>query len=248
MKLSEIKHISAILVRERYPNEHIIGLFADTMFEHPITYNHLDKITNLYNLEKVVVCAGSVENQILRNKRFPSDNARFCTSALKIQPAKKWLVMKAMEGFSVINYIGVRANESPARKVRYCGMSDELMMPHEFLPSQYPKYMGESLNIRFCIPIVEWSTEDVFEFIKGEHNPLYDDGFESVGCFPCMAGGDKWKQKAFAYDAVGAQHYKMMKRLEPMVIANKHYPIFTSAKGKKAERENSQNGCSFCSI
>jgi 3'-phosphoadenosine 5'-phosphosulfate sulfotransferase (PAPS reductase)/FAD synthetase len=168
MKLSEIKRISAInrctngktlhvvqisggkdsqavakLVRERYPNEHIIGLFADTMFEHPITYNHPDKITNLYNLEKVVVC---------------------------------------------------------------------------------------------------------FEFIKGEHNPLYDDGFESVGCFPCMAGGDKWKQKAFAYDAVGAQHYKMMKRLEPMVIANKHYPIFTSAKGKKAECENSQNGCSFCSI
>ena len=28
-------------------------------------------------------------------------------------------------------------------------------------------------------------------------------GFDRVGCFPCLAGGDYWKAKAFAFDDFG---------------------------------------------
>ena len=29
----------------------------------------------------------------------------------------------------------------------------------------------------------------------GEQSPLYKMGFDRVGCFPCLAGGDYWKAK-----------------------------------------------------
>lgn len=239
---------SGKLTRAKYPDAKIIGLFCDTKFEHDYTYAHILKICELYKLELVVLNEGSVASKVLQHKRYPSDNARFCTSELKIKPAKKWLIEQAVLGYNVINYIGVRSDESTQRTKRYGNMNDEYMTPNEFLPSQYPKYMGNELAIKYCLPIVEWSEKDVFDYLQGEHNPLYDAGFSSVGCFPCMAGGDKWKHKAFNFDHIGKKHYEQMKALEPFVLSNNHYPIFTSAKGKKEECEKSQNGCAFCSI
>ena len=82
----------AKLIRERYPNDRIIGLFCDTKFEHPLTYEHVKRIANLYNLELVTLNAGSVPEKVLKYKRFPSGTARFCTDQLKIQPSKKYLI------------------------------------------------------------------------------------------------------------------------------------------------------------
>lgn len=47
-------------------------------------------------------------------------------------------------------------------------------------------------------PIIDWSGRDVFSFAKSEKiqmNPLYECGFERVGCIGCpLAGKIRWKQ------------------------------------------------------
>lgn len=43
-----------------------------------------------------------------------------------------------------------------------------------------------------CYPIVEWSEEDVWSFLKERNvpvNPLYGKGFKRVGCVGCPLGG-----------------------------------------------------------
>lgn len=45
-----------------------------------------------------------------------------------------------------------------------------------------------------CNPIYEWSTMDVWNFIRGrgmKYNPLYDEGFERVGCIGCPFAGNQ---------------------------------------------------------
>jgi len=41
--------------------DHVMGLFCDTQFEHPLTYKHIGTLSELYNVRIKVVTAGSVE-------------------------------------------------------------------------------------------------------------------------------------------------------------------------------------------
>ena len=221
--------------------EDVVGLFCDTKFEHPDTYKHIERMSSLYNVEILTLAADSdVISESLKYKRFPSGLSRHCTDALKIQVLKRFIKTKAEEigGFEV--WFGMRSDESPARAKRYAGkVGDELMEPHEMMPSKYPKYLGK-MGIRFRLPILEWSKSDVFDYLKKEYHPHYDLGFDRVGCFPCLAGGDKWKLKAFQHDEFGQEQYKKVLWLSEQI--NKS--VWTS-KGMKQQEEQ---GCLICSM
>ena len=81
----------AKLAVDEYGADSVIGLFCDTQFEHPITYEHVDKIGELYGIKIEKICEGSVKEKILKYKRFPGGGARFCTEELKIWPTKRFL-------------------------------------------------------------------------------------------------------------------------------------------------------------
>lgn len=170
--------------------DHVIGLFCDTKFEHPDTYKHISYMSKLYDVEILTLSADSdVISESLKYKRFPSGISRHCTDALKIQVVKRFIKQKAEEIGSLEVWFGMRSDESAARAKRYSGIvGDELLEPHEMMPSKYPKYLGK-MGVRFRLPILEWSKQDVFDFLEGEHHPHYDKGFDRVGCFPCLAGG-----------------------------------------------------------
>lgn len=70
--------------------------------------------------------------------------------------------------------------------------------------------------------------EDVFEYLNGEENELYRKGFERVGCFPCLAAGDKYKEKAFSFDEVGKQRRIEVIQLGQEIGKN----IFTTKGGR----------------
>ena len=111
------------------PHE-IVGLFCDTQFEHPKTYQHVDKIAELYGVKIVKVSDGSVRARVLRYGRFPSAIARFCTDDLKIKPSKRFyenLAAEQGQGFEV--WYGMRADESPARKKKYGAKIDIELYP-----------------------------------------------------------------------------------------------------------------------
>ena len=228
------------LALKEYKNSEILALFCDTKFEHDITYKHIEGLISKYRVNYVYLNAGSVLSVCTKYKRFPGGGARHCTDELKIRPTKFFL-----KEFSLLNegtvevWYGMRMQESPQRAKRYAGKLDgTLYAPHEVMPRKYPKYL-EKQGVMFKLPILEWSEEEVYTFLRGRGNPLYEKGFDRVGCFPCLAGGEKLQLKAFEFDEVGAKHYQVA--VEISEIAKR--PVF---QGKKLKGVVPQ--CSICSM
>lgn len=234
-----------LALKEFKPDE-ILGLFCDTKFEHPLTYIHVKNIGKLYGVKIETINSGSVEEKILKYGRFPGGGARHCTDELKITPSKRFykLLAQQQKGFQV--WYGVRSDESPEREKRYRGKVDtQLIPPHEFM-NKYPKYLAK-LGVMFRVPVIDMSRQEIFAILDGDHNPLYDHGFDRVGCFPCMASGDKWKEKAFAFDETGKKHKAIMMKVADDIKK----PIWTSIGGSMRNNPDQQDlftGCAICGI
>ena len=102
--------------------------------------------------------------------RFPSRLAQFCTEFLKVQPIGAYVVELLDAGFDVWSWQGVRADESDTRR---------------YLPSF--EEVGGGLWINR--PIIKWPKSACFEAADWcgiEHNPLYRQGMNRVGCMPCI--------------------------------------------------------------
>lgn len=231
------------LALNHFAKDEIVGLFCDTKFEHPETYKHIEAIRNIYGVKIETVSDGDVVTRCLRYGRFPSGTARFCTDDLKIKPTKRFLENLAArqgEGFEV--WYGMRSDESNDRRERYKDKIDtELYAPHEVLPKKYPEHLA-TMGVKFRLPVLDWSTAEVMDYLDGEHNPLYDKGFDRVGCFPCLAAGDKHKEKAFMHDETGAAHFAEVKVIELRTGKS----VWTSKGG--AMRNNENQGCLICAI
>lgn len=238
------------LALKHHPASDIRGLFCDTQFEHPETYKHVELLKTLYGVEIVTVTGGSVLEKSLKYGRFPGGGARHCTDELKIRETRIYCKALAEQqgsrrlrgltsdydekhqadgGFEV--WYGMRTGESNERAERYAGkVSADLYAPHEVM-SKYPKYLAK-MGVMFRLAVVDWSELDVLEFLEGDEHPFYAEGFPRVGCFPCLASGDKWKEKAFRRDDFGrSQLAKVM-----VVSAQIGKSIWTS-KGGKARNE-----------
>lgn len=243
------------LAIKKFNKDEILFLFCDTGYEHPITYKHIDTIERLYNVQVLRLHSDpdAVYQLIRKTGCFPTDMMRFCTNELKINRSKFFYSMLARlqgEGFEV--WYGMRLGESAQRSERYKNHSfDVLYHPHEML-GNYPKYLGK-IGVRFRLPILELEEEDVYEVLGDRKNPLYDLGFDRVGCFPCLAGGDKWKEKAFNFDDVGRQRKIEVLQLGVEIGKN----IFTSigvlrkniesdVQGVLQERDNVRLSTNMC--
>lgn len=103
--------------------------------------------------------------------RFPSTKARFCTQFLKIIPIAEQVYFPLFEeGYHVVSWQGVRADESLARSK---------MPEREETPEGYEVYR----------PLINWTAADVFAMHDKhgiEPNPLYKQGMGRVGCMPCI--------------------------------------------------------------
>ena len=227
------------LARSLYNKDEILGLFCDTQWEHPLTYAHVENLKTIYDVNITTITAGSVPEKVLKYKRFPGFSIRFCTEELKMKPTKEFLATlgKEQQGDIIEVWYGIRSDESPARKKRYLGKTnDDLYLPHEVFPGKYPKYLGK-LGIRFKFPILNWSTEEIFSFLEGKENPLYKQGFNRVGCFPCLATNDKGKRDAFEHDVFGQQQWNKIIWLSNQIGK----PVY------QKEYDN-QFSCTICSI
>lgn len=220
----------------------VLGLFCDTKFEHPLTYKHIDFMREMYSVKIETVCGGSVIEKSLKYGRFPGGGARHCTDELKIRETRIFCKALAEKqgGFEV--WYGMRSDESVQRAKRYEYKDpDVLYPPHEVLPNKYPKYL-EKMGVMFRLPIIDWRTDEVMDFLDGEENPLYREGFKRVGCFPCLASGDKWKLKAFNHDEFGKSQRIAVKLIEDEIGKS----IWTSGIGFRADDDS--QGCLICSI
>ncbi len=195
------------LAIESFPPNEILALFCDTGFEHPYTYQHIENVCSGYGVNLVTFSAGTVESICLKNKRLPGGGSRHCTDALKIRPSKyfyKYLAQIQNQGYEV--WYGMRSDESKERELRYRGKTDDtIYLPNDVMKN-YPKYLGK-MGVRFKLPVIDWSTREVLNFLEGKENILYKFGFDRVGCFPCLAGGEAMQMKAFGRDDTGRKHF-----------------------------------------
>lgn len=205
----------------------IRGLFCDTQFEHPMTYEHIDWIRGYYGIQIDTVTGGSVLEKSVKYGRFPGGGARHCTDELKIRETRIYCKALAEQqgGFEV--WYGMRSAESSEREKRYAGkINNERYHPHEVMPSKYPKYLGK-MGVRFVLPVIDWSKQEIFDLIGLRANPLYED-FDRVGCFPCQAAGDAHKERAYQFDDFGRKQYRIVK----LVAEQINKPMFNSKGGQ----------------
>lgn len=233
------------MATEHFDKSEILGLFCDTQYEHPITYAHIAWLSEYYGVKIETVCDGDVLSKSKKYRRFPGGGARHCTDELKIGPTKRFckrLADQLGQGFEV--WYGMRQQESKERAKRYDGkLPDHLYAPHEVMPSKYPKYLAKA-GVMFRLCVVDWSTAEINEYCGWDNlNPLYHAGFPRVGCFPCLASGDKWKAKAFQHDEFG--EFQLIRARQ--VASEIGKDIFTSKGHAHLNERDDGPGCLVCS-
>lgn len=107
--------------------------------------------------------------------RFPSRKAQFCTQELKTVLLVEYQMALVDQGYGAISWQGVRRDESENRR-------DAKLM--------------ERVGQRHWIfrPIVEWTAQQTVDYVRSnglQVNRLYREGFDRVGCMPCINCGKK---------------------------------------------------------
>jgi 3'-phosphoadenosine 5'-phosphosulfate sulfotransferase (PAPS reductase)/FAD synthetase len=152
-------------------------VFADTGWEADETYGYLDLLRERLGITiDVVGVPGGMMARARYLAGFPGRMQRWCTRELKIEPLREHHDRIIEEtGIETVSAMGVRADESAARA----------KMPEWEDEPTGPRSWGGFV----WRPLITWSVADVIG-IHVRHgvpmNPLYHEGFDRVGCFPCI--------------------------------------------------------------
>ena len=133
----------------------------------------------------------SMFDLIPRKVMPPTRVVRYCCAVLKEQQGNGRFVVT-----------GVRWQESARRKAyKMVSICKKQALPKKFIH-----------------PIIDWTTREVWEFIKGRGLPycsLYDEGFKRIGCVLCpMQGGKGMKRDAARWPNI---HKRYMRAFEVML-------------------------------
>lgn len=134
-------------------------------------------------------------------------------------------VLKAHGGQNTFSMTGVRWHESIKRKKNRGiyetftrNAKDKIVLTED---SEENRAILESCRPSqklICNPIVDWENSDVWNYIHAEHipmNPLYERGFNRVGCIGCpMAGRKRWTEFRLYPTYERAYHRAFEKMLE----------------------------------
>jgi 3'-phosphoadenosine 5'-phosphosulfate sulfotransferase (PAPS reductase)/FAD synthetase len=228
--LSGGKDSTATLILALKNRDDVVPVFNDTGWEHPVTYQYLDYLQERLGV-KIQRTSGDIIALIRRYKKFPFGMGRFCTDAAKVKAIYRWYKERGFyKGGNAESWIGVRLDESGQRAKKYKGLvNDETYEYKEIYPS-CPKALSKHVRLRF--PILDWSTDDVFQFLKEEGveaNPLYKEGTnDRVGCYPCLLAGRKVQEKMFA-TPVGQQRLQIIRQLEQEI--GEKYKMYDTDQG-----------------
>ncbi len=146
-------------------------LFNNTGIEMPETVESVRKTAEKYGLKLLVADAGDSFWRAVERVGPPGKDYRWCCKVTKLAPLARLMEEKFPEG--ALNIVGQRAYES----------LDRARSPRVWRNRWMPKILNIS-------PIQEWTQLLVWLYIwseKLEYNPLYERGFDRIGCFMCPA-------------------------------------------------------------
>ncbi len=176
-------------MEKHYANKgEIVPYFADTGWEHPLTYDYLDYLEEFFGKKIRRIKSEQYvgfEDMCIKKKMIPNRVKRFCTQKLKLLPSQAFIKSWFAKGYTVVNVTGVRRDESAKR-------SGEQRWKFSFFSGASDVTKTNIKNGIGCIvfqPIVYWSVHDVYAYadqVGVKLNPLYYMGFSRVGCYPCI--------------------------------------------------------------
>lgn len=134
-----------------------------------------------FRFEKVSRVKGDLLDQIEQRGMFPSSTARYCTSDQKRDQVAKVITMITNEVFEgeqikILNCMGLRAQESPARAKRAPVSIDK-------------RASNGKREVTEWLPILDWTEDQVWERIREsgvEHHWAYDAGMPRLSCCFCI--------------------------------------------------------------
>jgi phosphoadenosine phosphosulfate reductase len=144
----------------------LTAFFADTGLEFPETVEYVERFTREAGIELKVEKAGDAFGENFPAFGPPAKDFRWCCKVCKLGPISHFL-----SAGEVITIDGKRRYESFQRG----GIGAVERNP--FVPGQTSIY-----------PVRDWRAIEVWLYIRMEHlpyNPLYDQGFERIGCWLC---------------------------------------------------------------
>ena len=134
---------------------------------------------------------------IARKKMPPTKKVRYCCESLKESGGNGRIVVT-----------GVRWAESPNRKNNRAGLEINAYVNRKKKMLTDPDDPGNARLVNTCPtkgkhivnPIVDWSTPEVWEFIRKYNIPycgLYNEGFTRLGCVGCPLSGKVVMERDF---------------------------------------------------
>nr|VVV06592.1 hypothetical protein AW0309160_04086 [Aliivibrio wodanis] len=111
----------AIYMAREYPEIDIDYFFTDTGYELPEVYEFIEQLESILGKEILWINhkERSVNNDVKvfdkllveHNNFLPSGRQRWCTIRMKLEPFEKWIKPFLNDGYEVISYVGIRADE-----------------------------------------------------------------------------------------------------------------------------------------
>lgn len=151
----------------------IEAFFLNTGIEFPETVEFARQFCASRSIDLKEAAAGDAFWENLERFGPPAKDMRWCCKVCKLAPANRLIDESVSGGQVCLTVDGKRRYESFSRA------SISASEKNPFVPVQ--------LNI---FPIRDWRAIEVWLYIYGkklEYNPLYDMGFERVGCYLCPA-------------------------------------------------------------
>ena len=148
------------------------AVFADTGWEAQATYDYLDYLRDALSIEiHTVGHPGGMVDKIRARLGFPSRMQRWCTRQLKVEPLQAFHETYRVRGIETVSAMGIRAAESQKR-AKMAEVEDD---------DEWGGWVWR--------PLIAWTVEEVLS-LHNRHgikvNPLYQLGFDRVGCLPCI--------------------------------------------------------------
>ena len=189
-----------IYMLNNYNKEQIIPYFCDTGWEHPKVYEYLDYLQQELKIKIIKLQDTTMVELVYKKKFFPSSRFRFCTDILKNVPAEKFINKYKNMGYSVVNIVGVRRDESKNRQNQNLWKTVFMGTP----PAKYytkkankkvystralKRYYSKQNSVITYQPFVYKTALETVKYCLDnsiEINSLYDKGHKRVGCYPCI--------------------------------------------------------------
>ncbi len=216
----------------------VVALFCDTGWEHELTYRYIETLEEFFSIKIHKLVGIPLPELIKKKKIFPSPRRRFCTRSCKTVPTYKFYESIYFSfPFKVAEvWQGIRRDESISRR-----RTEEYTL-QPFQKTRYGESFPFALSYRY--PILNLTEKEVFKELEKRGipiNPLYQQGFKRVGCYPCFLSKKdiiQVIQRALEGDRFASKRLGEMQLLDNSVQGRLHIDYSLKELIEKAKKKH----------